>query len=450
MKRTPDAKALISNESGIALITVILVMAVISILGISLLGLAAGNLKMSTGERDYQSSYYTAESGITFRLNDISAQLKTAYSAASSQTDFFNRVNAIMQLGQTITYNNKFESSFGQQPTSAVRIDSYQVPGTVLISYSNDYMITSTGTINNRSRTVTKIIHVTWKPKASVTIPGNTMVFVNNGITLNNVPVSGTIGTNLLSGDSNIKLTGTNTKNITVNYNLQTPLNIPAFPSFSLAANPDVLTGTALKMTRNMSFNTFTVNSGTTLTIDVGNVNRSIAINTLTCNGTIRIIGSGKLSIYVNYLSMGTGSVINSDGNIEKLYVFYKGLDTTVTLNNGIIYGAMYAIHVPTFTINSTNGVQGHLITDATSVMINGSAITTARLIYAPNADVFSNAGFIGSIIAKSFGSSGKDDSFKFQYVQINYDGSPLFVDNGTGNSPVQDLVTAEPTREAN
>ncbi len=449
MKRTPDAKILISNESGIALIAVILVLAVISILGISLLGLAAGNLKMSSGERNYQSSYYTAESGITYRINDISAQIKNTYSAAGSQTDFFNRVDAIMQLGQTITYN-KFESSFGQQPTAAVRVDPYQGSGTVLISYSNDYMITSTGTINNRSRTVTKIIHVTWKPKASVTIPGNTMIFVNSGITLNNVPVSGMIGTNLLSGDNNIKLTGNNTKNITVNYNLRTSLNIPAFPTFSIAANPDVLTGTALKMTRNMSFNTLTVNSGTTLTIDVGNVNRSIAVNTLTCNGTIRIIGSGKLSIYVNYLLMGTGSVINSDANIEKLYVFYKGMDKTITVNNGIIYGAMYAINVPLFTINSANGVQGHLITDATNVTINGSPITATRLIYAPNANVFTNAGFSGSIIANSFGSSGNDDSLKFQYVQINYDSSPLFVDNGTGNSPVQDIITGEPTREEN
>lgn len=71
-------------------------------------------------------------------------------------------------------------------------------------------------------------------------------------------------------------------------------------------------------------------------------------------------------------------------------------------------------------------------------------------MIFAPNASVSINTSFSGSIIAKSLTSSGNDDNFIFKFVQINYDNSPLFVDNGTGLSPVKDEITSEPIRESN
>ncbi|MCQ6278273.1 PilX N-terminal domain-containing pilus assembly protein [Bacillus sp. EB600] len=448
MKQKLHLIKILANENGIALVVVLLVLIVLSVMGLSILSLATSNMKMSSVERNYESTYYIAESGATYRMNDISKQLDTVYSQATNLTDFFNGVDAAMQLGQVIPYNN-FEQSFGQQPTAQTTIE--KVPSDIPISYSNDYRITSTGKINNRSRTVTKVFHVTWKPKSVVTIPASTVMFFYGSITLHNVSVTGSLGTNLLSGDSNVKLTGVNTNNTSINYNLKTPTYLPPFPLFSISSTPDILSAdTTLTMNRNMSFNNLTVNAGTTLTINVGNVNRSIAVNNLICNGTIKIVGTGKLSIYVKSLSMGSGSIINPDGNIQKLYVFCQGLGSGSSLNNGIIYGSMYATNISSFTINNSNGVQGHLITDATSINLNGSAIPDPKMIYAPYANVNLNATMQGSIIANSISSSGNNNTYLFTFVQINYDNSPLFVDNGTGSTAIQDMITSEPTREIN
>jgi Tfp pilus assembly protein PilX len=477
MKSKLHLKRLLNNQQGIALVVVLLVMTVITIMGVTLLALAADNVKMSTGERSYQSTYYVAESGITYRINEISAKLKDVYGQATSLTDFFAQVDDKMQLGQPVTYNN-FEKTFGQQPTATITIE--KVSSDVLISYSKDYKITSTGTINNRSRTVTSIFHVAWKPKSVVKIPASTVMFFYSAFTLHNAPVDGTLGTNLVQGDNKISMTGKNTRGIPINYDLKSPQTLPPFPDFSLSANPDVLDKVVtpgdtpqektLTMKRDMSFDTLTVTAGTTLTIDVGNVNRNIAVNNLTCNGTIKIVGSGKLSLYVNNLTMGTNlngaksyisgyrydettkSYVNS---IEKLYIFCKGIGSI--LNNGIIYGSMYAINVPSFNVSATDGVQGHLIvgkpassSSVTTIALNGNAITTPKMIYAPFAEVDLNASFQGSIIADKIISSGNDDNFLYKYVQIDYDSSPLFVDNGSGFSPVEDMIMTEPVREIN
>ncbi|MDP4156048.1 MAG: hypothetical protein Q8929_10470, partial [Bacillota bacterium] len=262
MKQDLRLKKLLNNENGIALVVVLLVLVVVSIIGLTLLALSANNIKMSTGESSYQSSYYIAESGITYRMNDISTKLKDVYSGATSLSDFFTQVDNTMQLGQAVTYNN-FEMSNGQQPVAQITIQ--KVLSDVHISYTNDYKITSTGTINNSSRTVTKIIHITWKPKSVVTIPSSTVMFFYSGFTLHNAPVSGLIGTNLSANDNRISMTGQNTKSIVVNYNLNSPQTLPPFPDFSISTNPDVLdkvidpnkSTTQLKtitMTRDMSF----------------------------------------------------------------------------------------------------------------------------------------------------------------------------------------------------
>lgn len=109
----------------------------------------------------------------------------------------------------------------------------------------------------------------------------------------------------------------------------------------------------------------------------------------------------------------------------------------------------MYAKNSNLVVNNFVSGVQGHIVTSGTSISIVGSGTANyPKMIFAPNATVNINASFAGSIIAKSLSSQGNDDSFIFKFVQINYDNSPLFVDNGTGLSPVKDTITGEPVRE--
>uniref|UniRef100_A0A942T485 Pilus assembly PilX N-terminal domain-containing protein n=1 Tax=Neobacillus citreus TaxID=2833578 RepID=A0A942T485_9BACI len=432
----------LNNERGAALIVVLMVFVVICILGAAITGLAANNMKMSSIERTSQASYYIAESGVTQRVNEIGPALKDVYGLAVNGTDFFNKVDNALELGIEKAYRN-FESSLGQNPVAKVKIE--RVPSDTIISYSNDYKITSVGKIGNSSRKVTKIIHVAWKPKSSVTIPADAVLFSKDDFLVKNYKITGSVGSNgvitLQGGQASIS------GNV---YNkVGTSLTMPDFPTFPIPATAVNFQETSLKMDHDKVFNTLTINSNSTLTIDVGKTNKNLVVNNLNLlsYGKIRIIGDGKLSIYAKNITLSGNNIINTDGNIEKLYIFLDGSGST--LNNGIIYGSMYANNT-SLTVNNDSGIQGHLITNGTNIYINGAALTYSKMIYAPSATVSINASVTGAIICKTITSSGNDDNIKFQFVQINYDNSPLYVDNGKGLSPVKDMITQEPVRENN
>lgn len=439
MKKCLQQIKLLNNEKGIALVLVLIVFVIISFLGLTIMALAANNMKMSTGERNYQSAYYIAESGVTSRMNEISSKLTEVYGIAVNGTDFFNKVDGVMELDQEKVYDNLFEESFSQKPVAKIKIE--RVPNDTIISYTNDYKITSTGTINNRSRTVVKTFHITWKPKSTVTIPANTVFFVKNNFNVKNYKITGSVGSNgiitLQGGQASI--TGNK-----YNY-VGSSLDMPAFPTFTPGTTN--FEDTYLKMDRDRAFSTLKVNSNSTLIIDVGNSNKNLVVDSLSLlsYGKIKINGSGKLSIYAKNITMSSGSVINTDGNIEKLYMFLEGSGSS--LNQGIIYGSIYANNT-NLIVNNENGVQGHIITNGARIDITGTTINFPKMIYAPSAIVYLNASLSGAIICNEISSSGNDDSFKFEFVQINYDNSPLYVDNGTGATPLKDMITSDPVRE--
>ena len=446
----------LNNEKGVALIVVLLVLVVISILGVSLIGFAATNLKMSSGDRDTQSAYYIAESGVTYRMNMIEPKLKEAYGQALTGSDFFNRVNNAMEVGTVKEYKD-FDQTSGGQPVATTIIE--QIPSSTPISYSYDYKVTSIGKINNRTRKVVKVFHVTWKPRTSVTIPADTVLFVKDSLILKNVPVDGSVGT---SGTmSEVTLNGSKAiVSGNIYTNVSTPLNIPEFPVFTIKTTNNysmTTTEQTLSMNSDMAFNSLTVNSGQTLTIDVGTYNKNLVLNNLNVygNGKIKVIGTGKLSFYVKNITMGSGSIIGTQGNIlgtdtsiEKIYVFLEGAAANIS---GKIYGSMYAKNSD-IVIDPAKGigVLGHIITGGFNISYLSNDNTVPKMIFAPNASVSINTSFSGSIIARTLTSSGNDDNFIFKFVQINYDNSPLFVDNGSGLSPVKEMITTEPTRESN
>jgi hypothetical protein len=430
----------LNNEQGAALVMVIMVFVVITILGFSITTMAFNNVQMSSGERSSQASFYIAESGITARINEIGPKLKDVYGLAVNGPDFFNKVDSALELGVVKEYKD-FEKNFGHEPVTKVKIE--KIPSDTLISYTNDYKITSTATINNRPRTLSRVIHISWKPKSKVTIPADTVLFVKDNFTVKNYKITGSVGSNGI-----ITLQGGQANIIGNRYNnVGTALNMPAFPTFSVPASAANFQGTQLKMDRDKVFNTLTVGSNSTLVIDVGKSSKSLVVNNLNLlsAGKIQIIGDGKLSIYAKNITMSGSNIINTHRNIDKLYLFLEGAGTT--LNNGYIYGSMYAKDTA-LRVNNESGVQGHLITNGTSVSIEGAALLYPKMIYAPNATVYINASVTGSIICKAISSSGNDDNIKFEFVQINYENSPLYLDNGKGTTPVEDMVTAGPVRE--
>lgn len=448
MKKIIKRFQAVNNESGMALVVVLMVFVVISIIGLSIMAMSMSNMKMSAGDRTSQSAYYIAESGINARMSDISPQLKAAYGPASDLTDFFTRIDTALQLG-TVTEYNDFDSSFGGQPKASVKIEKLQNDS--LVSYSKNYKITSTGTINNRSRTVTKVVHITWKPKSKVTIPASTAIFSKDNYSVKNYKINGSVGSNgtisLQGGQANISGS--------INSNVGTNLNLPEFPTFDAPTGSSDFTSTSLTMDKDKAFNNFTVSPNGTVIIKMGAYNRNLVINKLKLESDAKIYldttgGSGKLSIYVKSLSMSPGSIINPGGDFQNVFVFLDSGQGTVM--SGLINGSIFAKNAD-IVIDPVGGkgVAGQVITGGVNVSIlsnDVSASAPGKIIYAPLANVYLNASFKGSIVARSITSQGNDDQLVFQYTQIDYDNSPIYVDNGSGSSPVKDIITSEPVRE--
>ncbi|OCA87682.1 hypothetical protein A8F94_07450 [Bacillus sp. FJAT-27225] len=438
---------LLKNENGMALGIVLMIFVVVSILGLSMLGMAANNMKMGTGERDKQSAYYIAEAGITAKMAEIDSVIKRVYGRTTTLESFFTEIDTALNTNQapfisTESIYKDFELSFGSQPEARVTIEKLK-PDTI-ISYSNEYRITSVGTIGNRSRKVSKVIHVTWKPRKSfVNIPANTVLYGKEKVEIKNVPITGTIasfGTVTFNGSAVPP---------PIRRNVDLDIRLPDFPKFSIPASAGNFTGTSLSMNRDMAITNLTVGSSATLTINVGDYNRNLVVDKLTLEayGKIKIVGKGKLSIFAKQVIVNTGSIINVDREMEKLYIFLEG--GRINTLEGLIYGSMYYYKAPlTLELNAAKGVQGHFITDCKTLTLKGSAMVFPRMIYAPEASVTINASFSGSIIAKSIISNGADDQGTFQFVQINYENSPLFIDDGSGKTAVQDVIVSEPVRE--
>ncbi|WP_144547833.1 pilus assembly PilX N-terminal domain-containing protein [Bacillus sp. X1(2014)] len=439
----------IKNEKGMALISVLIVFVVITILGVGIITLAASNMKMSTGERDNQSAYYIAESGITNEMKVINSLIPDMYKSSTILSDFFLKFDNEFVLKEIPVYDN-FEESFGQKPYAKIKIEPVSNIN-VLNPFTRDYKITSTGTINNRSRSVVKIIHLTWNPKSNIKIASDTVLFLGTDLDWHNTPaeIIGTVG---LGKDAYTKFTGSKTPQIKEYADVT--INEPEFPVYTIPPNSRIFTDSKLIMDNDMYFSRITVNSNSTLEINVGDKNRSIIVDRLEflTNGKLKISGTGNLTIYVKTLSMSSGTIINTDGeaSISKLNIFLEGSGSQI--NNGVIYGSMFTKNTPeintSFSINDTTGVQGSFITGGRGTITLNSNRTLAeqkaKMIFAPLANIDAQLNFKGTIVAKTFTSNGNNHGFVFTQP-VN---PPFYIDNGTVNISVNNLITSEPIME--
>ncbi|MEQ6375641.1 PilX N-terminal domain-containing pilus assembly protein [Bacillaceae bacterium S4-13-56] len=503
---------LLKNEQGIALVIVLLVLVVVSVLGLALMGLALNNMKMSSSERTYQSTYYIAESGITYTMDKVNKGIVDIYNNSPNQTTFFSNVeDMITNLNNEPPYKN-FENYFGHTPEAKISIVDVS---NNLDSTIRDYKITSIGTIDNHSRTVEKQIRISWVQKNNVTIP-DTAVFVRETVNLSGgAKIEGGAGTNS-SAPSSINLdggasisgkiyVGPDSGNNVINKPNWMVLNneivklpaiktfempqFPVFPSNSTPPNEKVFKsnssydviyngslrvdnwvadGYTLNMTQDLKFNDIYLTSNNTLNINIGNSNRSIVVNSLNLpNGKINIIGTGKLTIYVNNsITMGAGSIINTSDEIEnlnkkgnedtksqlikdqvkKLDIFYKGPNLLLS-GSQKIYGSLYAQYAD-LSFSGGSGFQGHIITGGGKINISGGANAITQLFYAPNADInISGGGTIkGQIIGKSYTASGGSlitlDDFNVA------DLPPILDETSGGTGSANDIISAQPSRE--
>jgi hypothetical protein len=441
-----------NNQQGMALVMVLLVVVVVSILGVSLMGLAASNIKMSSGERNNQSVYYIAESGATLMMNEVTKEVESAYGTAPDLAAFYRDVktkltSASFSSERQIT---SFADNFGQQPVAKVKIEKVHPTD----DNNGEYKIISTGTINNRTRTVEQKFSIRW----SVAFP-HTAVFVDNKITVGSgsAIINGSIGTNsterhaiTLHDSGSIKSTEPN-KDVQILVgpgggpdvvNLNNFTNITELPEkISLDMKPFKSTPSGgftspfgdiavpgdgnVTIDADKTFNnlpsTIKLNDLTidkkSLTLDIGVNNVEMFVDDLFLgnNSTLSIKGTGTLSIYVaGNLTINNSDIKQDDAQKDSLTIYLKkssdpAIPKTITASssNTGITASIFAedatfrftggnFHGRFFTggivnIAGNNVIQGSLISK--SLDITGSSSITFLPGYAslplPNFKVF-------------------------------------------------------------
>lgn len=445
------------------IITLMIIM-IFSVLGLTLMAVSMNSVKMSAGEREDQAAFYIAEGALNTEMKIVDKKVSDAYANNTSETSFYNSlITMIIKNNQPSTA--VFENTLGHLPSAKITIMEMNK------NNPRDYKIISTGYINKKKRTVVQEFSLEWKSKAGNSY--NTAVLVKDKIIISNGTIKGDLAT---TSKGNIVDAKGNTVNdspsiIATGGNLQGSLSVPTeytgnalsklswmtnfpevtkknigefpklpefpiIPAVAFAQNSKELNSYVIVNNRALSvqvdgnqeqskhtynllsstkFDKIELISNEVLYLDLKNQDKFIVVDKLNLtNGHIFIKNGGNLTIYVTGdFTMGSGSTINSNGQINQVNIFLKGSDVSGNPKNFTlsgsqkVFGSLYAENA-NINLTAGGGFNGNIFTGGKEFNVAGGTWTTAPLIFAPNA-VFkhSNGTIKGVIITKTFELSG-------------------------------------------
>src|SRR5690625_1742215 len=107
-------KQYLKDESGVSLIVAIMTLFVLSIIGVTLATVTFANVKLSTTDREHQSTYYIAEAGVNQAYAEIREEILEIYDNSTSEEMFNSTVESTL-LGNIFEDPlTNFERSFGE------------------------------------------------------------------------------------------------------------------------------------------------------------------------------------------------------------------------------------------------------------------------------------------------------------------------------------------------
>lgn len=472
----------LKDNKGYAMVITLIALLVLGVLSTAILSATTSNLKSSFVEREFQSSYYIAETGVVYVAEELKKDIMDIYNATSSETEFFTALEISYCYGPRILDASVFDAQYASIPKAEVSLQRMNPSET----NPRTYALVSCGTVDEITRTVMKTFSLEWKPDASL---GDLIsVYALGNIEISNGEIVGPIGTN---GDINISgwpkiedyyltsggsLTSENTEwsephNNRVKSKIELPApksyELPPFPSFPNETDCDVQPAVSNSNTDNARIINLTnaltyipninIESDAKVIIQLNDMNHKLLINDITIpQGKIELQGNGTLKVYLrNNISLGAGSVINPPASnqeedikeaVERLAFYIKGTEDPSTYKSIVlsgsqkIYGSLYA-EDGNIDITAGSGFQGNIVTGGASVKFSEGTSTITQMVFAPDATVeMSGRGTVyGPIVANTFKMSGG------AYVEYNpaegitYD--PFF------NEPtLDDLIQSEST----
>lgn len=209
-----DLKKILAEEHGMALPITILTLLMVSVFGLSLLGAATSSFKASKVESRVESSYYIAESGINYMVETIKTQVEESYSQSRSSEELFQRIDNLFTRNPFIL--NSFEDNNGEQPEATITVSSVNTENNYL---GRDYIIESTGSIGDSTRTVTSTISVNWpqqEKKDDKII--ESLLFYSKNFSFHGTAINAESGSIVMDGIETHKLNGGSAMNISNMY----------------------------------------------------------------------------------------------------------------------------------------------------------------------------------------------------------------------------------------
>lgn len=165
-----------------------------------------------------------------------------------------------------------------------------------------------------------------------------------------------------------------------------------------------------LPISQDMYVKTLMVASNNILTIDVGNSDKNLFIDNFHFSqGHLKIIGSGKLTLYIkNAFDLKGDSSMNNIGDIGQLSVYYAGTSPMDFTGNTRTKASIYAKST-NINIDGSGSVQGNIYAGGSNITIEGGSYNHNLYIYAPNAKVIlgGSGTVVGGIMAHTVNTSG-------------------------------------------
>lgn len=483
---------LYTNKSGFTLVGVLMVLVVLTVLGLSIMSATSNFMKISAGERNDQSTFYIAEAGVTTIRKNIDDKVEAAYKAAYEETEqeyerlrkeekatfdfenvFKNKFLAkvLASISETTTTIHSFEDVLSETPEAIVSVSR-------LNANPPEYKIKSVGKIGNKKRTVSQKVSVVWSlehkntggdtPTPPLSYPSGMGIFVKENITLNSAVITGNIGTlkssskSIVIGDGGVNIRSgsfyvpsgyegnavqkpswMNGVPVAIGSEMGSFPVLPPFPT--IPSGYDKIAGytssktlggdskTTITLQNNASIGALTVNASHILTIDVGDTNKELVLDSLELSGNAQIIikGNGSLKLYVkDSLKYGGSAKFNAQSPNKNVQIYYAGSDLKLNSDTRI-YASLYA-EKANIKIGGSDQIHGSIYSGGSSFIVEGGGNIQPSLYFAPNAhfDIRSSGKVTGVIIGKSINVSGMGE---VHYLQPTNDNS--LVDDGNNQT---------------
>lgn len=434
MLKSSWQKSYFKNECGNALVITLFVVVLITTLGLSLVTITSNTLKVSTNERTDQAAYYIAEAGLVERKAELTTEINNAYSAALEEYKkqltkssnkglpkqevirFQNIFKPILQENVSLasaTYTD-FEKHFSKEPKAEVAIQQEEQESKII------YTITSTGILgesNSTSRIVTQKVIVDLNSASSngnTSGGGNYAVYARNQIKYAYEGIKyGVVGDiasatydhiDVIEPKSEIPLIHdpVNFDDLLNNkYREQLDFPIDDFKNASYYPNDSVLivnnsliengdwdkfNNATLSLSNNLKLNTFAINNlGITFNIDVGDSDKILYVNNLTLNGHINILGSGKLTIFVEDHMNFNNTFLIPNNSSNKLDIYYAGNSKLDITNNVNLHANLY-VKQADLNFQGGGGFNGSLYSNGVgNITLSGGTFSESVNFIVPN-----------------------------------------------------------------